>query len=101
MYDMNGLGSGSGIPTLPASLLQMYPALADLQWNQMGEAGFGDEEYVSGMEGTSEVEYVSGEEEDAAGDVMNGNGVGNGGMHPQYQQGVGMGVGVYGNGVGA
>ena len=90
MFDMSANG---GIPTLPASLLQLYPALADLQWNQMGDAGFGDEEYLSGMEGTSEVEYVSGEEEEGAGDMMNGNG----GIHAQYQQG----MGVYGNGVGA
>jgi len=87
VYDMNGLNSANGIPTLPASLLQLYPALADLQWSQMGDAGFGDEEYLSGMEGTSEVEYVSGEEDDGIGNGNSGFGEvnGNGGMQQQQQ----------------
>jgi hypothetical protein len=82
------MSNTNSLPALPASLLQLYPALADLQWSTIGTGSGqnGDDGYSSNMDGSDMEEYLSGSELDEH-DYSNGNGNGmsNGHQPQQYQ----------------
>lgn len=78
----NMLDGANGF-TLPAALLLQYPALQTIQWDQLGQAGQGDDGEVSGRSsfdaGSAGDGYDDDDGEYMSGAGGGGNGVGNGG----------------------
>lgn len=70
------------LPQLPLQLLQQFPALADLQWDNVELAQPGDEDYLSNMEQSEAEDMLDGDDEELyhdATNVMGANGAaGNG-----------------------
>lgn len=87
----HGLGTGMVVPatqnvlngangfTLPAALLAQYPALQGLQWDQLGQAGQGDDGEVSGRSSFDASSQGDGLDDDD-GEYLSGAGGGGGGF---------------------